>query len=701
MIAMDDEKLLQIADDQLNFLDRMSALHRQRMLDSIQALERRIVDRASALKTSESGNLLGAKTNLAQAQKVHADMTTLFDEEYGAASRETVKEYSESLPVIQQQYEEMGEAVKYTGVDRDMVKGLKSMDLAAYASYGLAAQDKIAKAVYNHVIAQAPFSALVSEIAAALTGQKDKRGRPLANHAKQMANDGIMNFHNTVNLKKAEDAGFTHYLYVGNIIADSRPFCIARAGNVYTREQIDSWTGTWQGKSGPAFTHRGGYNCRHHWQPVRKEWIPEGGIEVQSWFDRAGVMPVSKLPKAVTEVPKFKAYQAWQQSKLSGGWKPSMSREEASDFVRNSAYQQSLYHGTSAKAASSILAEGFSPGDGAFGPGTYFARSKKSVMAEGFGRTKSSAILETKIDVRSLFRIVTPEDEKTLRKWFKEASGTAFPSKAEFNSVKSFMEKKGFDGIAVGAEGKEGMFVIFDKERIVAITDKIGPLNLIDEIAKAAGVPKSAASGWLSQWQRGYNLPQGWQSVVRDLEAKAGGFEHAGAEALENAVDQTVLRHSIVEPTVKELDAIKSFTALGGDQASKYQWSSAKNKILEDWLKKQSPMQEPYSSWRGMLFSEKKWDLIFEKWTTEGSEISFDRLQSFSTDSKRVMGYGAGGDVAVKIEFIGRSAIPIDKYSIYNVEKEVLLRPGIRARIKYAEYNRAGGIWNIVMEEIE
>ena len=372
---MDDEKLLQIADDQLNFLDRMSALHRQRMLDSIQALERRIVDRASALKTSESGNLLGAKTNLAQAQKVHSDMTALFDEEYGAASRETVKEYGESLPVIQEQYQEMGEAVKYTGVDRDMVKALKTQDLAAYASYGLAAQDKIAKAVYNHVIAQAPFSALVGEIAAALTGQKDKRGRPLANYAKQMANDGIMNFHNTVNLKKAEDAGFTNYLYVGNIIADSRPFCIARAGNVYTREQIDSWTGTWQGKSGPAFTHRGGYNCRHHWQPVRKEWIPEGGIEVQSWFDRAGVMPVSKLPKAVTGAPKFKAWQAWQQSVLIG--------------------------------------------------------------------------------------------------------------------------KKPLDAAAV---------------------------------AKAAGVPKSAASGWLSQWQRGYNLPQGWQSVVRDLEAKAGGFERTISE---------------------------------------------------------------------------------------------------------------------------------------------------------------------------
>lgn len=402
---MDDEKILKIADDQLNFLDRMSALHRQRMLDSIQALERRIVDRASALKTSESGNLLGAKTNLAQAQKVHSDMTALFDEEYGAASRETVKEYSESLPIIQQQYEDMGEAVKYTGVDRDMVKALKTQDLAAYASYGLAAQDKIAKAVYNHVIAQAPFSALVGEIAAALTGQKDKRGRPLANYAKQMANDGIMNFHNTVNLKKAEDAGFTNYLYVGNIIADSRPFCIARAGNVYTREQIDSWTGTWQGKSGPAFTHRGGYNCRHHWQPVRKEWIPEGGIEVQSWFDRAGVMPVSKLPKAVTGAPKFKAYQAWQQSVLIG--------------------------------------------------------------------------------------------------------------------------KKPLDAAAV---------------------------------AKAAGVPKSAASGWLSQWQRGYNLPQGWQSVVRDLEAKAGGFERARDQVslAASAAGKTVLNAERTARIAEKLSQLKT-----------------------------------------------------------------------------------------------------------------------------------------------
>lgn len=369
---MDQDKVLQTVDDQLNFLDRMSALHQKRMVDSIATLEKRIVDRLTILQTDDKGSLIGPKTNLVQAQKVHSDLTQLFDEEYGDASRTTVKEYSESLPIIEQQYKDLETAAKFTGLDKKMIDTLKTRDLAEYAGFGLQTQDKIAAALYDHVVAQSPFSSLVTAIAGALTGHTDARGKPMANYAKQMANDGIMNFHNAVNLKKADDLKFTHFLYVGNIIADSRDFCVKRAGNVYTREQIDSWTGPWQGKSGPAFTHRGGYNCRHHWQPVRKEWIPEGGIEVQSSFDRAGVMPVSKLPAAVTANPKFKAYQIYQKGLLVDRKSPTVS-----------------------------------------------------------------------------------------------------------------------------------------------------------EIVKQTGGNKAATTAWLSHWEKGFDLPQGWQSVVRDLEAKVGGFARA------------------------------------------------------------------------------------------------------------------------------------------------------------------------------
>ena len=93
-----------------------------------------------------------------------------------------------------------------------------------------------------------------------------------------------MNFHQEVQLFKAEDAGMDSFLYIGDIIATTRDFCRRRVGRVYTKAQIESWNFPWAGKSGPALTHRGGYNCRHHWQPVRKEWLGDKKrLDVADW----------------------------------------------------------------------------------------------------------------------------------------------------------------------------------------------------------------------------------------------------------------------------------------------------------------------------------------------------------------------------------------------------------------------------------
>ncbi len=47
-------------------------------------------------------------------------------------------------------------------------------------------------------------------------------------------------------------------------------------GKVFTLEQIQQLNQlNWQGKSGDLFTSRGGFNCRHHWQPVKPEWLDD------------------------------------------------------------------------------------------------------------------------------------------------------------------------------------------------------------------------------------------------------------------------------------------------------------------------------------------------------------------------------------------------------------------------------------------
>jgi hypothetical protein len=69
------------------------------------------------------------------------------------------------------------------------------------------------------------------------------------------------------------------------VIKESRAWCRRHAGKVYTEEEIAKLDKqTWDGKSGPWRTHRGGYNCRHFWVPTRPEWVAGSEIEVQNFF---------------------------------------------------------------------------------------------------------------------------------------------------------------------------------------------------------------------------------------------------------------------------------------------------------------------------------------------------------------------------------------------------------------------------------
>jgi hypothetical protein len=115
-------------------------------------------------------------------------------------------------------------------------------------------------------------------------------------YAELYAHDGIRNFHQQVTLKKAEDAGVENFLYYGNLINTSRDFCIARVGKTFTKDEIEAMGSlTWQGKSGPPLTNRGGYNCRHHWVPVHiKDLDP---VEVEDELEK-------KVPKTKKKTVK-------------------------------------------------------------------------------------------------------------------------------------------------------------------------------------------------------------------------------------------------------------------------------------------------------------------------------------------------------------------------------------------------------------
>ena len=76
-------------------------------------------------------------------------------------------------------------------------------------------------------------------------------------------------------------------LYSGTAKENTRPFCLERIRQYYTRDEITGWDAKeWKGKirvGHNSLVHCGGYNCRHHLSWVSQELIEIKGIEVNQY----------------------------------------------------------------------------------------------------------------------------------------------------------------------------------------------------------------------------------------------------------------------------------------------------------------------------------------------------------------------------------------------------------------------------------
>lgn len=104
----------------------------------------------------------------------------------------------------------------------------------------------------------------------------------LERYIKQTTNDAVMTFNREYIQTVSGDLNLKHYRYQGTIIEDSRPFCKARSGKVYTKQQVEKWAdlGKWDGRmSGTTkttiFSYCGGYNCRHTLFPISEKRYKE------------------------------------------------------------------------------------------------------------------------------------------------------------------------------------------------------------------------------------------------------------------------------------------------------------------------------------------------------------------------------------------------------------------------------------------
>ncbi len=91
---------------------------------------------------------------------------------------------------------------------------------------------------------------------------------------KQTTNDALNGFIAEYQRTQAKQVGLSHYLYDGVRVKDSRAFCVAKKGRVFTEKEVESWvSGNWEGKiptttAQSIFVYRGGYGCIDHLRPI-------------------------------------------------------------------------------------------------------------------------------------------------------------------------------------------------------------------------------------------------------------------------------------------------------------------------------------------------------------------------------------------------------------------------------------------------
>lgn len=114
------------------------------------------------------------------------------------------------------------------------------------------------------------YKDFVSGFKTQIEGNPDVNGT-LERYAGQYVHDAMYSHAQTVDNFFADELGITSFLYAGDEIKTTRDFCAVRAGNVYTRDEIDSWNDEdWAGKipGVDVWVQRGGYQCRHNFMPV-------------------------------------------------------------------------------------------------------------------------------------------------------------------------------------------------------------------------------------------------------------------------------------------------------------------------------------------------------------------------------------------------------------------------------------------------
>ena len=312
---MAQDILRQLQEIRQKALDNLEAQHQELLFKTIQRLEREVVNIASELPT-RTGELYSTRL----AIEIKPRLQQAIEELYLKPVQSFIKDYDKIAGVIVASYGKLPippEFKSITEADLVVIQQLKRLAFTNFQNLGNELANTLAGEVYQSTLVGRSFNDMVQTVREKINGiyqfsdnkkaqqlveyisnnpdgaevdtaidelkqvyGRNTQGDSFVKYASLLVTDSIMGFDGQLAKFRADELGLNSYLYYGSIIKDSRDFCRKHTGKVYTEEQINQiWANdTAQGRDqGSPFIVRGGYNCRHSWQPVDPSWVDDEG----------------------------------------------------------------------------------------------------------------------------------------------------------------------------------------------------------------------------------------------------------------------------------------------------------------------------------------------------------------------------------------------------------------------------------------
>lgn len=296
-------------------IDTLEKQHQELLFNTLRRLEQEIVNIASELPL-RTGELYSTRL----AIEIRPRLQQAIEEFYLKPVQTFINDYDKIAGTIVATYGKLPippEFKNITEADLVTIQQLKRLAFTNFQNLGNELANTLAGEVYQSTLVGRSFNDMVQTIREKINGiyqfsdnkkaqqlveyiannpdgaevktaidelkqvyGRTSEGDSFVKYASLLVTDSIMGFDGQLAKFRADELGLTSYLYYGSIIKDSRDFCRKHAGKVYTEEQIrEIWANdTGQGRDqGSPFIVRGGYNCRHSWQPIDPSWVDEEG----------------------------------------------------------------------------------------------------------------------------------------------------------------------------------------------------------------------------------------------------------------------------------------------------------------------------------------------------------------------------------------------------------------------------------------